>query len=449
MENIEEQLQALSQQLDSVKVEVMKKSFKDLIIVQNRIYAQLEALTWLSKALTLSGSLPPLRSWAASPDVLLRLHEYIRYTKPKVVVECGSGSSTLVMADALRQNGEGYLVSLEHSPEFGGKTRELLEREQLLQWVDLRIVDLEPWEGVHLNDGSDESVKWYASSAVSGVQNVDLLFVDGPPGATCKYARYPALPALIDRLAPGAQVWMDDTVRQEETDMAKDWAKRFGYTAEFLSLEKGLGVLTPLSVEADEGEVKTGELTQGRGLPDSLDTRVLAAFEQHLTARQPDVVLQFGVSSATLPLVRALKAQGRGRLICIAQPDGVSEGLEQRVALESLQSSFSLLPAELSDWPYQYPADCDTSLKRWYPESLLESLPELDWLIVDGPDWQGQPCTRYPALPSVMEQLANNAQVWMLGAQDNRVQQVAQGWSRDYGFTLKGPDEAGVVRLER
>lgn len=243
--SVEKRLDGLPAQIEGLLKEVERKSFKDQVVVQNGIYAQLEALAWLGRALSLSGSLPPLRGWAASPDVLLRLHEYVRFQKPKVVVECGSGCSTLVIADALRQNGEGTLVSLEHSRKYGAKTQALLEREGLEQWVKLRIDDLETWQGKHLNDGESEAVEWYHSASLAGIEGVDLLFVDGPPGRTCKFARYPALPALFDRLAPGAQIWMDDTIRQEEVDICNSWAEQYGYDVEFFALEKGLGVLIP------------------------------------------------------------------------------------------------------------------------------------------------------------------------------------------------------------
>ncbi|WP_084646235.1 O-methyltransferase [Marinimicrobium agarilyticum] len=443
-DTLESQLEALTRQIDRVQKDLMNRSFKDLIIVQNRIYSQIEALTWLSRALTLSGSLPPLRGWAASPDVLLRLHEHIRFQKPKVVVECGSGSSTLVIADALRQNGEGVLVSLEHSTEFGGKTRSLLEREGLSQWVDLRIGELEDWDGPHLNDGKEETIKWYSSASLTGIQNIDLLFVDGPPGATCKYARYPALPALVDRLAPRAQVWMDDTVRQEEVDISKDWAKRYGYSVEFFSLEKGLGVLIPNERQPSSSE----EGEQASSLNWSVNSEVSSALQQHVDAWRPACVLQFGVSANTLPLAESLKAAGGGRAVIIAEPSDEADALKSRLEAEGLASVMSVVTEPLEDWGYRHLPDCERSLKKWFSEGAFESLPTLDWVIVDGPDFQGQPCSRYPAFPSVLEKMSPHAELWMLGAQDSRVQQVVKAWCEHYPARRDDTmlDE-GVIRI--
>lgn len=442
-ETVEKRLGELSKQLENTQKEMMNKSFKDLIIVQNRIYSQLEALTWLSQALTLSGSLPPLRGWAASPDVLLRLHEHIRFAKPKVVVECGSGSSTLVIADALRQNGEGILVSLEHSPKFGGQTQALLEREGLAQWVDLRIADLEPWAGPHLNSGTEEALKWYATASLSGVRDIDLLFVDGPPGATCKYARYPALPAFFDRLAQGAEVWLDDTVRREETEIGKEWAEKYSFDLEFCALEKGLGVLTP-SV-GDRAPATCQPVFSG--LNGGVDAGTLKALESHIRANSPGVALQFGVSSVTLQLAQAIKKANVGRLICISEPSEEVEIVKKRARADELEGVITFIPSSLKEWPYQQMANCEPDLNLWFEENVLSQLPAVDWVLVDGPDWRGQPCTRYPALPSVIETLSTGAEVWMFGAEDARVREVVAHWCTNYSAEAGSEANGHILKV--
>ncbi|CAM3375937.1 class I SAM-dependent methyltransferase [Halomonas lysinitropha] len=195
--------------------------------------------------LAIKGQLPPLRGWATSPDVLLRLHAHIMATRPRIIVEFGSGASTLVIADALRQNGLGKLVSIEHSDHYGAQTLGTLQTESLEGWVDLRIGELEAWEGEHLNpEDAEKSSRWYPLSLLEGVEGIDLLWVDGPPGATCLFSRYPALPALAEKLSPNAEVWLDDTIRQEEKDICERWAADHGFELEYYPLEKGLGRLT-------------------------------------------------------------------------------------------------------------------------------------------------------------------------------------------------------------
>src|SRR5690554_1110929 len=131
------ELKAMEKTLLQASKDNAAKATRDLILVQNRLYAQLESLSWLQRRLKIKGQLPPLRGWATSPDVLLRLHAHIMATRPQVIVEFGSGASTMVIADALRQNGTGKLVSIEHSDHYGAQTLCTLQAEQLEGWVDL------------------------------------------------------------------------------------------------------------------------------------------------------------------------------------------------------------------------------------------------------------------------------------------------------------------------
>lgn len=212
--------------------------------VEHNNYRQLESLLWLKSRMLPGLQLPPLRTWAASPDVLLALHEYIVEAKPRLVLELGSGASSIVIADALKQNGEGTLVTLEHSEYYGDITKGNLDRFGLGSFVDIRISALVEWSGEQLESESEGPNYWYSSTSVSDLSEIDLLFVDGPPGTTCPFARYPAMPALIDRLSADAQVWVDDSLREEEQSICKNWAKKYKLDIRNIHLEKGLCVLS-------------------------------------------------------------------------------------------------------------------------------------------------------------------------------------------------------------
>ncbi|MDO6578824.1 class I SAM-dependent methyltransferase [Alteromonas stellipolaris] len=222
------------------RIERQERTNRNLV---NQVYTQLESLFWLEKKLLLKNQLPPLRGWATSPDVLLKLHSHIIETKPKCIVEFGSGASTLVIADALRQNGSGKLYSFDDSDEFGSKTQSNLNKEELNSFVNLTVASLVPWSGSHL---TTESVTpyWYDATVLDKLDSVDLVWVDGPPGKTCKFSRFPAVPAVIDKLHSSSQVWMDDTIREEETQICEAWSELTKMSLEFFSLEKGLGVLS-------------------------------------------------------------------------------------------------------------------------------------------------------------------------------------------------------------
>src|SRR5262245_11562817 len=69
------------------------------------LWAQFESMTKLYRLLDGKADLPNLRNWAVSPDFLLHLVRHIQQHEPKRIVECGSGSSTVATALALRTFG--------------------------------------------------------------------------------------------------------------------------------------------------------------------------------------------------------------------------------------------------------------------------------------------------------------------------------------------------------
>ena len=109
--------------------------------------------------------------------------------------------------------------------EYQNKKRKT-RREIFLERMDKLI----PWSQM---DNRVANHRGYAQSLFDDIEQVDLLWVDGPPGATCLFSRYPALPALADKLSPHAEVWLDDTIRQEEKYICERWAKDYGFTVAY------------------------------------------------------------------------------------------------------------------------------------------------------------------------------------------------------------------------
>jgi predicted O-methyltransferase YrrM len=202
-------------------------------------FRQLEALQNLNAVLPTSEVLPATRDWAASPDLLMVLVDLMISERPSLVVECGSGASTLWMALALRRFGiEGRVVALDHDPVFGDKTRDLLARHGVGDLAEVRDAPLEDFslEG--------ETYSWYARRAWQDLTGVDLLFVDGPPAATGHQARYPALPLLAGSLSPAATAVLDDLVVPDMQKVLRRWLDAYpDFSSELLPLEKQAAVL--------------------------------------------------------------------------------------------------------------------------------------------------------------------------------------------------------------
>jgi predicted O-methyltransferase YrrM len=202
-------------------------------------FRQLEALQNLSAVLPVNDVLPATRVWAASPDLLVVLVDLVIAQRPSLVVECGSGASTLWLALAMRQFGiDGQIIALEHDPVFGDKTRDLLARHDVGHLAEIRDAPLESF------DLEGETYSWYARRAWEDLKGVDLLFVDGPPATTGHQARYPALPLLAGSLSPAATVVLDDLVVPDMQKVLQLWLDAYpDFGSEILPLEKQAAVL--------------------------------------------------------------------------------------------------------------------------------------------------------------------------------------------------------------
>ena len=66
-------------------------------------YQQLETLIPLINDLDIKKSLPNTRGYAASPDYLSKINEIIKEKNPQLILEAGSGVSTLIASYALKK----------------------------------------------------------------------------------------------------------------------------------------------------------------------------------------------------------------------------------------------------------------------------------------------------------------------------------------------------------
>jgi predicted O-methyltransferase YrrM len=235
IENLDSRTQRTLDSVRQVGAGLDKEIKKEI----RQTFRQLEALQNLSAVLPASDVLPATRVWAASPDLLVVLVDLIITERPSLVVECGSGASTLWLALAMRRfKIDGRIIALEHDPVFGGKTRDLLARHDVGDLAEVRDAPLESF-GL---DG--QTYSWYARGAWEDLTGIDLLFVDGPPAATAPLARYPALPLLTGSLSPVATVVLDDLVVPDMQKVLGLWLDAYpDFGSEILPLEKQAAVL--------------------------------------------------------------------------------------------------------------------------------------------------------------------------------------------------------------
>ncbi|MGQ0560066.1 MAG: class I SAM-dependent methyltransferase [Sphingosinicella sp.] len=169
---------------------------------------------FLLKRLGLPGdALPNLGSWKADTGLLALLVDHIERHRPKLVVEFGSGASTLVIGRALQRAGGGTLISFDQHQDFVEATRRWLGDYGIE--ADVRAVPLRPspdgWPGL-----------WYDHGPLP--RGIELMLIDGPPWTVHPFTRGAAA-SLFDQVAPGGTVMLDDGARPGERLVARRWKK--------------------------------------------------------------------------------------------------------------------------------------------------------------------------------------------------------------------------------
>jgi len=205
---------------------------------------QVESYLGLQALLTGGQQLPLLHGWAVSAD--FALHQVQRATEGRfdLIIEFGSGSSTLLTAMALsRRHQAGAAVppflSFDHLPEYHDQTCRQLEDHGLGAWAQVVLAPLieAPEGGTAFYDCVPALD---AAARQHGPCRRVLVVVDGPPSATGPLARRPALDRVLHALAPETlELLLDDYRRKDEVQVVQNWLQalqRRGYQAELTEL---------------------------------------------------------------------------------------------------------------------------------------------------------------------------------------------------------------------
>jgi hypothetical protein len=188
----------------------------------------------------LSAAFVPWTGSSLRPSALVTVLNDITIHRRRSVVECGGGISTLFIARSLMQT-SGRLFTIEHDPGWASLLRELLKRQGLQQTVTIIDAPMRP------NDNAVNGGEWYDGDAVKrglGETAVDLLLVDGPMAYNreLRFARYPAIPELRERLTRDATIILDDAHRKGERKIAQLWGHILGVQFEIRRLDGGIAI---------------------------------------------------------------------------------------------------------------------------------------------------------------------------------------------------------------
>lgn len=201
-------------------------------------YHQMEAYNGLMSLLHLRAPLPPTRGWAASPDYLALIAGEIFGLQPKLILECGSGISTIVAAYCLEKIGGGKIVSLEQDAAHAERTSNMLALHGLKDYAEVIHAPIAE------TDIAGIPMQWYDTRALNGLEGIVMVVVDGPSLSKGPLRRYPALPLVADHLADTAVVILDDADRPDERAVFARWTAEFPKAvSRFEWTEKGTCIL--------------------------------------------------------------------------------------------------------------------------------------------------------------------------------------------------------------
>lgn len=236
-----------------------------------------------------TGELPlSYHGWPISPDLALYLTERLETQSYDLVIEFGSGTSTVLFAKILmkkmlrhqmpggqkritgNQNSEEAhtrvesadlpndsdlpkrVLTFEHNEHYHEQTGTMLRQaglEQVVNLVYAPLVDYSYQGDDYLYYDCDKALAKFAEIYEGRVPKI-LVLVDGPPGATGPNARFPALPKLLNHLSMAKfEVILDDYNRTEEKSVADKWVELIKersktYSETKIPLEKGALCIT-------------------------------------------------------------------------------------------------------------------------------------------------------------------------------------------------------------
>lgn len=156
----------------------------------------------------------------------------------------------------------------------------------------------------------------------------------------------------------------------------------------------------------------------------SADTGVALVTE--ILAGKPGTILELGSGVSTLLAAYSLAKNGAGLLVSLEHNSYYLERTYQDLVDHGVEAWVDLVHAPLVE------VELDRGPWRWYDLSQVE-LPEyIDLLVVDGPPAHLQSQSRYPALPLLHGNLADDATILLDDAARDEEREAARAWMTEF-----------------
>lgn len=149
--------------------------------------------------------------WALRPESLEALDVRLSELNPQLIVEAGSGRSTVVLSKHSKT------VSLEHLSRYA------IESKSLAPEAEIRLCKIKPFYTLA------GTFNWYDTQLPA---LIDFVLIDGPPR---KIGREAALFALWPYLSERWEIWLDDADRDHELACLDLWAQHFRFQLDYVN----------------------------------------------------------------------------------------------------------------------------------------------------------------------------------------------------------------------
>ena len=172
----------------------------------------------------------PQTNWSLNPQAIIHCLNIISIKKPKAIIEFGSGALTLYIAQLIKIEGlEIQFFSVESDQGW----KENIEKQLILRGLQNYVtIILAPILKADKDITFETQELWYDTKsieqAINKINQFDLIIVDGPFGGCTPYARYSAYPFLKNKATKDTVWLLDDTEREQEKQIMKDWHKKNG-----------------------------------------------------------------------------------------------------------------------------------------------------------------------------------------------------------------------------
>ena len=168
------------------------------------------------------GFVPWSRS-AVSPTLLLHIINEITINKRVSIIEFGCGLSTIYLSSFSSLNNV-RIISIDEDQEWAATIESTLKSREFANNVELYHVPREPVSNGWYSRGKMEDIV--------GSAMFDLVIVDGPSAYSTKHrnSRREAGYFLRNHLSASCSIFLDDTGRRAEREIALDWARDLDFT---------------------------------------------------------------------------------------------------------------------------------------------------------------------------------------------------------------------------